>query len=202
MIDHLSRKLAISDCYLSSPVDQKRTFTLTKSVSTYSNSPLTTSKIEKKRNDFDRWRVYSNTLKSRRSVIKMLVVVILIYFISFSPQVLVFLLFETNAIERVPNFIRTPYFIAFTMLLITISSASNPIVYAIFCLKFRQSFRKILRCLFLCQRNPFACRPDHTVLGKSSMAIDESRQTKVRSMSSQSKPTHLLEEHSIRFTCK
>jgi hypothetical protein len=81
----------------------------------------------------------------------MLVVVVLIYFISFSPQVLVFILFDTNAIQPVPLFIQTPYFIAFTMLLVTISSASNPIVYAIFCSKFRQSFAKVLRKIFCCQ---------------------------------------------------
>lgn len=91
-----------------------------------------------------------NALKSRRNVIKMLVIVVLIYFISFSPQVLVFLLFDTSIIENVPSFIQTPYFIAFTMLLVTISSASNPIVYAIFCSKFRQSFLKVFRKIFCC----------------------------------------------------
>lgn len=95
-----------------------------------------------------------NALKSRRNVIKMLFTVVLIYFVSFSPQVLVFLLFETNAIRNLPNFIKTPYFVAFTMLLVTISSASNPIVYAIFCSKFRQSFAKLLRKVFCwCKKN-------------------------------------------------
>jgi hypothetical protein len=87
----------------------------------------------------------------------MLVVVVLIYFISFSPQVLVFILFDTNLIQPVPQFIQTPYFIAFTMLLVTISSASNPIVYAIFCSKFRQSFAKTLRRLCFCGRPIFTC---------------------------------------------
>lgn len=94
-----------------------------------------------------------NALKSRRNVIKMLFIVVLIYFVSFSPQVLLFVLFETGLIRHVPRFIQTPYFIAFTMVLITISSASNPIVYAIFCSKFRQSFVKALRKLCcLCQK--------------------------------------------------
>ena len=84
-------------------------------------------------------------LKSRRSVIKMLSVVVLIYFISFSPQVLVFILFDTNAIRPVPKFIQTSYFVALTMLLVTISSASNPIVYAIFSSKFRQSFARLFQ---------------------------------------------------------
>lgn len=100
-----------------------------------------------------RTTVTYNALKSRRSVIKMLFIVVLIYFISFSPQVLIFVLFETSIITQVPNFIRTPYFIAFAMLLVTISSASNPIVYAIFCSKFRQSFSKVLRKIFcFCHR--------------------------------------------------
>jgi len=61
------------------------------------------------------------------------------------------MLFDTNIIRNVPQFIQTPYFIAFTMLLVTISSASNAIVYAIFCSKFRQSFAKIIRKIFCCQ---------------------------------------------------
>ena len=87
----------------------------------------------------------------------------LIYFISFSPQVLVFILFDTNAIQSVPQFIQTPYFIAFTMLLVTISSASNPIVYAIFCSKFRESFAKILRRLWFCGRPRFTCDPNQRI---------------------------------------
>jgi hypothetical protein len=102
-----------------------------------------------------RTAVTYNALKSRRNVIKMLFIVVLIYFISFSPQVLIFILFDTSIIGTVPQFIKTPYFIAFTMLLVTISSASNPIVYAIFCSKFRQSFAKILRKLFCCWQKKF-----------------------------------------------
>ena len=87
----------------------------------------------------------------------MLVVVVSIYFISFSPQVLVFILFETNLIKPIPIFIQTHYFIAFTMLLVTISSAANPIVYCIFSSKFRQSFAKILRFLCCCGKTTFNC---------------------------------------------
>ncbi|CAF1233410.1 unnamed protein product [Rotaria sordida] len=109
----------------------------------------------KNSNPIRRTTITYNALKSRRSVIKMLFIVVLIYFISFSPQVLVFILFQTNLIKPVPQFIQTPYFIAFTMLLVTISSASNPIVYAIFCSKFRQSFSKILRKFFCCCQTKF-----------------------------------------------
>jgi hypothetical protein len=113
-----------------------------KSLSVTNNSPMIDFKSH----------VSYKALKSRRGVIKMLFVVVLIYFISVSPQVLVFILFDTNAIRSVPQFIQTPYFIAFTMLFVTISSASNPIVYAIFCSKFRLSFKKILRRLCFCIR--------------------------------------------------
>ncbi len=122
------------------------------------NSPMINSKSREGITDLRQSRVSYNALKSRRSVIKMLVVVVLIYFISFSPQVLVFILFDTNAIQPVPQFIQTPYFIAFTMLLVTISSASNPIVYAIFCSKFRQSFAKILRRACFCIRPNCKCK--------------------------------------------
>ncbi|CAF1079246.1 unnamed protein product [Rotaria sordida] len=121
-----------------------------KNVPVYNNSSLSSIKHRQETNDYYKSNVTYKALKSRRSVIKMLGVVVLIYFISFSPQVLVFILFDTNAIRPAPQFIQTPYFIAFTMLLVTISSASNPIVYAIFCSKFRQSFAKIFRRLFFC----------------------------------------------------
>ena len=85
----------------------------------------------------------------------MLFIVVLIYFTSFSPQVLIFIFFDTNLIQPVPKFIQTSYFNAFTMLLVTISSASNPIVYAIFCSKFRQGFSKTLRKLFFCFQTRF-----------------------------------------------
>ncbi|CAF0985817.1 unnamed protein product [Adineta ricciae] len=108
-----------------------------------------------------RTTVTYDALKSRRNVIKMLFVVVLIYFISFSPQVLVFILFETTLVRHAPQFIQTPYFIAFTMLLVTLSSASNPIVYAIFCSKFRQSFAKLLRKIFCFCRKEFDYRSNH-----------------------------------------
>ncbi|CAF1360934.1 unnamed protein product, partial [Didymodactylos carnosus] len=90
-----------------------------------------------------------NALRSRRNVIKMLIIVIIIYFISFSPQVLAFLLFDTG-LTKTP-FVPSPHFIAFTFLLVCVSSASNPIVYVIFCSKFRTSFLKIIKRLFVCR---------------------------------------------------
>jgi hypothetical protein len=116
------------------------------------NAFLTPHQPFKNSHPTPRTTVTYNALKSRRNVIKMLFIVVLIYFISFSPQVLVFVLFDTTAIRNVPKFIQTAYFMAFTMLLVTLSSASNPIVYAIFCSKFRQSFLKILRKVFCCNQ--------------------------------------------------
>ena len=95
-------------------------------------------------------RLRCNAWKSRRNVIKMLAVVVIIYFASFSPQVIFFLLFQTGLIKEVPSFFRTPHFVPLTMLLITASSASNPLVYAFFCSKFRLSFTRILRRLWPC----------------------------------------------------
>jgi len=129
----------------------------------YSKPISVNNKTRREIKDYYQSRVSYNALKSRRSVIKMLVVVVLIYFISFSPQVLVFILFDTNAIQPVPKFIQTPYFIAFTMLLITISSASNPIVYAIFCSKFRQSFVRTLRCLCFSSRPTYTCHTNTSI---------------------------------------
>ncbi|CAF1239769.1 unnamed protein product [Adineta ricciae] len=143
-----------TDSYVRSPMNVKSKNLLPKLVSSLDVSELS---ITKKYNEDKHWQIYSNTLKSRRNVIKMLIVVIVIYFISFSPQVLVFLLFQTNAIRRVPQFIQTPYFMALTMLLITISSASNPIVYAIFCFKFRQSFQNLLRQFCFWKRFKLNC---------------------------------------------
>ena len=134
-----------------------------KSLYATNNSPMINSKSREGITDLNRSRVSYNALKSRRGVIKMLVVVVLIYFISFSPQVLVFILFDTGAIQHAPQFIQTPYFIAFTMLLVMISSASNPIVYAIFCSKFRLSFAKILQRACFCIRPHSICHKNQTV---------------------------------------
>ena len=117
-----------------------------------------------------RTTVTYNALKARRNVIKMLFIVVIIYFISFSPQVLIFVFFDTNLIQPVPKFIQTSYFTAFTILLVTVSSASNPIVYAIFCQKFRQSFSKILRKLFFCFQTRFNYRSNSQRLSLQQMS--------------------------------
>ncbi|UJR29838.1 hypothetical protein I4U23_017381 [Adineta vaga] len=165
--DNLPSKITISDSYINSSTNRKASYFLPKFVSNSNTCQLSLIKSGRKRSDYEHWKIYSNTLKSRRNVIKMLIVVVLIYFISFSPQVLVFILFQTNAIKTVPRFIQTSYFVAFTMLLITISSASNPIVYAIFCSKFRQSFKKILRYFCFWNRFQFNCHsnqiPNETI---------------------------------------
>ncbi|CAF1414707.1 unnamed protein product [Adineta ricciae] len=140
--ENLTSRITRTDSYVHSSINVKSKHLSPKLFSSLNNSQFS---IEKKSNEDKFYQIYSNTLKSRRNIIKMLIVVIVIYFISFSPQVLVFLLFQTNTIRPVPQFIQTSYFIALTMLLITISSASNPIVYAVFCSKFRQRFHNLLR---------------------------------------------------------
>ena len=103
----------------------------------------------------------SNALKSRRNVIKMLFIVVFIYFLSFSPQILFFFLFETHLIKQFPSFFSQSSFIALIMLLLTFNSASNPIVYLIFCSKFRQSFLRMFRRIF-------SCFPFHSSSNRSS----------------------------------
>jgi hypothetical protein len=152
--ENIESKASVTDTFINSSSDRGTGSSISypKGVSVCNNSPIINSKS----------RVTYDALKARRGVIKMLAVVVLIYFVSFSPQVLVFILFDTNLIKPVPLFIQTPYFIAFTMLLVTISSASNPIVYAIFCHKFRQTFAKIIRTLFFCGTPKFYCHTNQT----------------------------------------
>lgn len=92
----------------------------------------------------NRIRSKNQSLKSRRSVVNMLICVTLIYFVSFSPQVVKFVLFDTNFIERQPTFVQSKQFVALVMLLVTINSASNPVVYVVFSSKFRQRFLFLL----------------------------------------------------------
>ncbi|CAF1013495.1 unnamed protein product [Adineta steineri] len=163
--ENMGSRITIAESYIPSSNGRKNTYcqenngSYSKYLSVQNNCSLLKSK-HKKKGGGDYYHQKGgcyNTLKSRRGVIKMLFTVVLIYFVSFSPQVLIFILFDTNAIHPLPKFIQTPYFIAFTMLLITISSASNPIVYAIFCSKFRQSFAKVLRHLWFCDRSTYNC---------------------------------------------
>ncbi|CAF4625546.1 unnamed protein product, partial [Rotaria sp. Silwood2] len=159
--ENIVSKITLTDSFTNSLNDRHNTnrkrgsSLFLKYFSLNNNSTLSNLKHRQETNDYYQSHVTYKALKSRRSVIKMLSVVVLIYFLSFSPQVLVFILFDTNAIQPAPQFIQTPYFIAFTMLLVTISSASNPIVYAIFCSKFRQSFAKIFRRLCFCYQTTY-----------------------------------------------
>ena len=123
----------------------------------------------------DRSSMGYHSLRTRRSVIKMLSVVVIIYFVSFSPQVLIFVLFDSQAITPVPRFIQTHYFLAFSMLLVTISSASNPIVYAIFSSKFRRRFVELVQRVFGCvsislTENLSNGRRDREITGTSPVA--------------------------------
>ena len=125
----------------------------------------------------------------------MLFVVVLIYFISFSPQVLVFVLFDTTLIRNVPKFIQTPYFIAFTMLLVTISSASNPIVYTIFCSKFRQSFLKVLRKLFCCCKTKLNYHSNQRPLSLQQIPTPTTHRFYTRSSSDEKRYINPYENH-------
>ncbi|CAF0731839.1 unnamed protein product [Didymodactylos carnosus] len=137
---HLSHRSFVS----SSPTSENNLFQKTTNNLYHRNSNSTNLHYFK-----NSYTIAVNALRGRRNVIKMLIIVIIIYFISFSPQVFVFLLFDTGLIKT--PFIPSSYFIACTFLLVYVSSASNPIVYVIFCSKFRTSFQKILQRLFICR---------------------------------------------------
>ncbi|CAF0846650.1 unnamed protein product [Adineta steineri] len=167
--DNSSTKCTRIDSVCQSPKHRSKQYSQSNVTHLIQRQPLKNSYSKR------RTTVTYNALKSRRNVIKMLFIVVLIYFISFSPQVLFFLFFETNFIENIPKFIQTPYFIAFTMLLVTISSASNPIVYAIFCSKFRQSFIKIIRKLFCCFHKKFDYHSNQRALSLQQISSPNNR---------------------------
>ena len=83
-----------------------------------------------------------NTTKSRKGVIKMLIASVLIYFISYSPHQIL-LLYNTFATNRFGG--KWIYYV-FTTAMGYINSASNPILYCIFCQNFRIRFQRILLC--------------------------------------------------------
>ncbi|XP_067136805.1 neuropeptide receptor 15-like [Centruroides vittatus] len=85
---------------------------------------------------------YAGTMKARRGVVKMLIAGVTVYFVSFSPHqiLLVYNTFsKTKFQENWP-------FLIFVNIMAYASSACNPLLYSIFCQKFRQKFRSVLFC--------------------------------------------------------
>jgi thyrotropin-releasing hormone receptor len=86
---------------------------------------------------------YSEAIQARKGVVKMLMVSVIVYFLSYSPNQ-VLLIWNT---VRPQSFHESWSFLVFTMIVAYINSAANPILYSIFSQNFRECFRDILcRC--------------------------------------------------------
>jgi thyrotropin-releasing hormone receptor len=84
----------------------------------------------------------SDTINARKGVIKMLVVCVTIYFLSYSPHQI---LLMYNTVSPAP-FHLTWTFLVLVTTLAHINSAVNPILYCIFSGNFRRHFARILSC--------------------------------------------------------
>lgn len=88
---------------------------------------------------------YSEAIQARKGVVKMLMVSVIVYFLSYSPNQV---LLVWNII-RPKSFHENWSFLVFTMVVAYVNSAANPILYSIFSQNFRECFRDILcRCCF------------------------------------------------------
>ncbi|XP_021003115.2 neuropeptide receptor 15-like [Parasteatoda tepidariorum] len=85
---------------------------------------------------------FAGAMKARKGVIKMLVAGVTVYFLSFSPHQ-VLLLYNTFSSTL---FKETWSFLIFVNIMAYASSACNPLLYSIFCQKFRQKFQTLLSC--------------------------------------------------------
>ncbi|XP_074651139.1 neuropeptide receptor 15-like [Tubulanus polymorphus] len=100
--------------------------------------------------------IVSDAIKARKGVVKMLVVCIVVYFFCYSPnQILI--LYNTFADKP---FHHTWNFKAFTLALVTMNSAANPIMYSIFSQNFRRKFKKVIMCGFGTKNNKKATNMD------------------------------------------
>ncbi|WAQ99783.1 NPR15-like protein [Mya arenaria] len=84
----------------------------------------------------------SDTVTARRGVIKMLIVSVVLYFVSYSPhQVLLFY----NTFSQQP-FHQTWGFLVGVTVLAYLNSAGNPIIYCLFSERYRRKFKAIFIC--------------------------------------------------------
>ena len=91
---------------------------------------------------------YSEAIQARKGVVKMLIVSVIVYFISYSPSqvLLVWSTFTSG------TFHENWSFTVFTNIVAYLNSAANPILYSIFSQNFRECFRGALcRC---CPKRP------------------------------------------------
>ncbi|CAI4232474.1 unnamed protein product [Auanema sp. JU1783] len=84
----------------------------------------------------------NDTLRTRRNVVKMLIACGAVYFVCYSP---IQILFVTNYLLQM-NF-NPPYALRLIMNAMTMTcSASNPLLYTLFSMKFRQRLKNLLFC--------------------------------------------------------
>ena len=91
---------------------------------------------------------FSEALQARRGVVKMLMLSVIVYFISYSPNQI---LLVCNSISPT-TFHKNFSFNVFTMIVANINSAVNPVLYSIFSQNFRRCFKCIV-CLG-CMKRP------------------------------------------------
>lgn len=84
----------------------------------------------------------SDTIKARRGVIKMLVVSVLLYFISYSPHQVLLIY---NTFSPAPFHQNWSFLVGVTVLAY-LNSAGNPIIYCVFSEKYRLKFKSIFTC--------------------------------------------------------
>lgn len=84
----------------------------------------------------------SDTISARRGVIKMLVVSVLLYFISYSPHQVLLIY---NTVSPVPFHQNWSFLVGVTVLAY-LNSAGNPIIYCVFSDKYRRKFKSIFTC--------------------------------------------------------
>ena len=84
----------------------------------------------------------SDTILARRGVIKMLIVSVLLYFLSYSPHQVLLIY---NTFSPSPFHQKWSFLVGVTVLAY-INSAGNPIIYCVFSQKYRQKFKLILSC--------------------------------------------------------
>ena len=87
-----------------------------------------------------------NTLRSRKQVVRMLIVIIILFFVSLCPirAVTIWLIFTPT--ERVTSIGHEAFLnlISFARIMMYLNSASNPIVYSLASTKFKLAFKTIL----------------------------------------------------------
>ncbi|XP_014664079.1 PREDICTED: neuropeptide receptor 15-like [Priapulus caudatus] len=84
----------------------------------------------------------SDALKARKGVVKMLIVAVIVYFVSFSPhQVLLFYRRFAHS-----QFQETWTILIFVNIMAYCNSAANPLLYSVFSQKFRSKFKQALCC--------------------------------------------------------